>query len=290
MSDLRTDAFNPQTLTADINAVAGIFERFFAGLSQADWRGRTERGKGGWTLLETVAHLDAVAQVYHQATLAGLAKRPLIVAKVTRRTDLPAWMEAEIEVRRRLAPAVICTSFLATLHRAAELASRLTTAELAQSILFPGYEARMSVAELLGGQAVHPGLVHAAQVANAAGVQPLWRGCAPELVHRQITRLFHLMALSYWPERGGKLQATINFVVAGPGGGAWHVTVAPEGGGTGLGRAKQPTLTLWFRTTDAFSEVITLQIHPILAVLTGRSFAWGNVPLGLRLLHLFSPT
>ncbi len=146
------------------------------------------------------------------------------------------------------------------------------------------------MAQLFGGQVTHPGIVHAAQVTNAAGMRPLWIHFAPEMMQRQLTRLFHTMALSYWPERGDASQTTINFIIGGASGGNWHLIMSPDGCTAGQGRIKRPTLTMWFRNSDALCRVFTLQMSPLRAILTGQVFGWGDLRLEFRLEHLFSPT
>jgi hypothetical protein len=280
------DAFAPQILAADIGTVHDIFRDFFAELSAADWQRPTETG--GWTLQETVVHLDAVALGYQQTIDAILANQTFDFDGMTRREELPLWNEMQIELRRQRPIADVCASFLATLQTAATSATQRQTAELGRSHSFPFYNNPITLAELYGAQATHPGLVHAAQVAHGAQVHPLWRLYPPDLLQRQITRLLHLMALSYWTGRAGNLQAIVNFVV--PQQASWHLHLSPQGCEVKQGKGKRPSLTIWFRNLDSLCRSLTLQISPLRATFTGRAFAWGKLPLVFRLEHLFNPT
>ena len=283
------DAFGLQGLATDLIEVKRIFTEFFAARSPADWQRRTERHDKGWTLRETIAHLDSVGQIYLRAVEATLAGQACPIPGLLQRTDLPTWNQREIEARMHWPVTDLCSSFLDTLQQATDFLDRLSPTVLTQQTLFPFYNRPITVGELLAGLAAHPGLVHAAQVANGAGVAPLWVHYAPAMLQRQITRFFHFMSLSYWPERGGDLRATVNFNAAGPGGGSWYVTMTPTGSEVGTGSARRATLTVWFRNADALCRAFTQQVSPLGALLTARAFAWGNLPLGFRLPWLFNP-
>ncbi len=284
------DAFDPQTLATDLIEVRRIFDRFFAARSPADWERRTERSGRGWTLRETVAHLDSIGQTYHQSIQAALAGHAYPIPGLVKRTDLPTWNQRQIEARAHLPMTMICDSFLHTLQQAADCAAHLSLTASARTIPLPIYGRPLAVAELLGGQAAHPGIVHAAQVANGASVAPLWVQFTPELMQRQITRFFRMMSLSYWPERGGNLRTTITLIAAGQGGGKWQITLAPEGSSVATEPIPRSTLRVWFRNTDVLCRAFTLQLSPLRALLTAQALAWGDLRLGFRLESLFSPT
>lgn len=283
------NAFDAKVLATDLAEVRRIFAAFFATRPQVDWARHTEKFGQGWSLRETIAHLDAVAQVYQQAITTTLAGQPCRIPGMIKRTDLPAWNQREIEARAQVPISTICDSFLGTLQQAADLASHLEPTSLAQATAFPFYNRPITIGELLGGQAAHPGIVHAAQVANGAGVTPLWAQFKPEMLSRQITRFFRFMSLAYWPERGGNLRAAITLSAAGPGGGTWYVTMTPDGSEAGEGSYQRPTLRIWFRNVDVLCQAFTLQISPSRALLTAQAFAWGDLRLGFQLARLFNP-
>ncbi|HEU0295483.1 MAG TPA: maleylpyruvate isomerase N-terminal domain-containing protein [Anaerolineales bacterium] len=163
------NAFDPDILAADLLEVKRIFAAFFAARSPADWQRHTESHNRGWTLRETTSHLDAVGQAYLQAAEAALAGQPCHIPGMLQRTDLPAWNQRQIEERAPRPITDICDSFLSTLQQAADSVARLSPAVLNQKTVFPVYHRPISVGELFAGQAAHPGLVHAAQVARGAG-------------------------------------------------------------------------------------------------------------------------
>lgn len=288
------EAFVPQQLAADIRTTHDLYADLFSRLSAADWQRPTETD--GWTVRETIAHLDAAAWAYQQIIEAILSNNPIDFAGfgIQQRQDLFDLNARQIALRQERPIGDICASFLATLQTAAASAAERQTAELGQSHPFPVYNRDISLAELYAGQTTHPGLVHAAQVANGAGVSYLWRQYDLPLLKRQITYLLHLMSLSYWPEKG-KMQTVINFVV--PRQASWHLRLSLKGCELYAGTGKRPPhrasaqgLTIWFRTLDALCRSLTLQMSPLRAALTGQVFAWGNLPLIFRLEHLFNPT
>jgi len=283
------NAFDPQVLAADLAEVRKIFVSFFSARTQADWEQHTEKSGKGWTLRETVAHLDAVGLAYQDAITSALAGKPYQVRGMTKRTDLPLWNQQEIEARSHIPLSEICDSFLNTLQEAEELVTRIDPTALTQAIAVPYYQRPITIGELFGAQASHPGLVHAAQVANGAGVKPLWEQFTPEMLSRQITRFLHIMSLAYWPERGGALQTAIELSAGGPGGGTWYLTITPEGSKSGEGIHPQHTLKIWFRNTRVLCQTFTLQISPMRSFITAQAFAWGDLRLASRMGWLFNP-
>ena len=283
------NAFDPQLLAADLLEVKRIYATFFAARSLADWPRHTESRARGWTLRETIAHLDSVGQAYLQAAEATLAGQPCHIPGMLQRTELPAWNQREIELRAPRPITDICNSFLGKLQDASNSVARLPSAVLSQTTRFPFYHRPISLGELFGGQVAHPGLVHAAQVSQGAGVAPLWVQYPPALLHRQITRFFHLMSLAYWPERGGNLRAAVRMSAAGPGGGSWTVTLAPTGSQVAQEPRPRPRLSIWFRNADSLCRAVTFQLSPLRALLTARAFAWGDLHLAFRMAWLFNP-
>jgi hypothetical protein len=283
------NAFDPQVLAADLLEVKRIYAAFFAARSPADWLRHTEPHAMGWTLRETIAHLDSVGRAYLQGAEATLAGQPCHIPGILERTQLPAWNQREIELRATRPITDICGSFLDTLQHVSNSVAGLSSGVLSQTTHVPFYHRPISLGELFAGQAAHPGLVHAAQVAQGAGVAPLWVQYPPALLHRQLTRFFHFLALSYWPERGGNLRGAIRLSAAGVGGGSWTVTLAPEGSQVVEETWQRPRLRIWFRNADSLCRAVTFQLNPLRALLTAQAFAWGDISLAFRMAWLFNP-
>ena len=282
------ETFTPQQLADDIRYVHDYYTNLFLTLTDADWQRPTEAN--GWTLHETVAHLDAAAEAYQQTIEAIRSQTAVDFAKFSmyRREDLPTVNETQNALRTQQPIPKLCASFLNTLQTAAASAHQSHSDELLHSYLFPVYNRPITLGELYAGQATHPGLVHAAQVANGANIPYLWRQYDPALLKRQITYMLHFMSLSYWPQRGN-MQTTINFIV--PGQASWHLRLSLKGCEVHEGKGERPSLTVWFRTLDVLCRTLTLQISPIRATLTGQTFAWGRkLLLVFQLEHLFNPT
>lgn len=285
---MRSEAFQPQQLAADIRTVHDCYARLFTTLATADWQRPTE--VNGWTLQETIAHLDAAAWAYQQTIEAILNHRLVDFASlgIRQREDLPAINEAQIDLRRQRPIADICTSFLTSLQTAAASAAERQPHELSQTHPLPIYNRDITLAELYAGQATHPGLVHGAQIANGAQVAYLWRQYDSVHLKRQITYLLHFMSLSYWPQKGN-MEITINFII--PRQASWHLRLSWQGCEVYQGKGERPSLSVWFRSLDALCQALTLQMRPPRAILTGQTFAWGRkFPLIFQLEHLFNPT
>ncbi len=87
-------AFEPHTLAADLAEVRHIFDNFFANVPDRAWEHQTEKDNQGWTLRQTVAHLDSVAYHHQQMIEAALARQPYQLPGMTQRTDLPTWLQS----------------------------------------------------------------------------------------------------------------------------------------------------------------------------------------------------
>jgi hypothetical protein len=280
-------AFDLDMLTDDLQTVHTLFADLLPQLSAHDWQRHTEKNGGGWTLQETVAHLDAAATGYQVALEAALAGETADFHGATRREELPTWNAQQIAQRLAWPIPTLCASFLGMLQTAVATSQQIAPTDLQKTAATPFYNRPLILAELLGSQAAHPGLVHAAQVANGAKVPPLWQHYDAAMHQRQLTRMFHLMALSYWPQRGGNLRATLNFSV--PRRASWHLCLSPEGCAVAEGKGKRPLLSLWFRSLDALCQSLTQQVNPIQATLRGHVLALGDLRLVFRLGNLFTP-
>ncbi len=283
-------AFEPHTLAADFTHVRRVLVDFVAARAPNDWGRKTERRAKGWTLHQTLAHLAATAEAMHGAMESTLAGLPVSIPGITHRAELADYNAREIAARQSAAPQTLVEQLLEVLDRCASRCASLTARDLALTIPVPFYNRPVTVAESLGWQLIHPGLVHAAQLANGAGIAPLWVHYPPDLMQRQLTRFFNTMSHSYWPERGGDLRAGINFIVAGPGGGRWHVTAAPNGGEAGEGATPRPALTVWTRSAHSLCRLMMLQVSIVGAMVRGEMLAWGNYGLGFKIPYLFVPT
>jgi len=284
MPDVQTlEAFSPTVLAADLIWQQHMLADFFAGLAPADWERPTE--KGGWTLRQTVAHLASVAGLYHQALEAALNGTPLKVAGVSVQDDLLDFNKQQIAQRADTPPEALVKELFQWLDTAAERTSSLNASQLSLTVDLFAYNRPITVAELLGGQIAHPGLVHAAQLANGVGSKPLWNRYPPDFLNRQLTRFFGLMSHAYWLKRAGSRVASANLRVRG--GGSWHIIMNPQGGDWGEGLAAHPSVTYWFTSADAMCCALTFQVDPLRAMFTGKALAYGNLILGLQMPSLF---
>ena len=90
------------------------------------------------------------------------------------------------------------------------------------------YNRPVKIVEALSIIMIHAGLFHSAQVAEPAGLPPLWTQLSPEIRHRVIGRTMRAFSLLVPPDIGGPLRTTLVFRVDGPGGGEWYVELSPK--------------------------------------------------------------
>lgn len=245
--------------------------------------------KHEWTLHQTVAHLTAAAEFY-RSTLHVAVHEQLPVPPGFQRRDLPAINQRDIQSRQHLSSTELIAAFQKALLDTVETAQQLTSEQFSWSVAVPAFNRPITLFELLEAQVMHPGMVHAAQVAYASNTSPLWHQYEDAVLHRMLTRFFRLMALVYWPERGGSLCATLRFIVVGPPGGEWCVRVSPQRCEAWEGETEKAQLTLWFANADTLCLLLTNRLRISRALLCGKLFGWGNLLFTTRLSSLFSPT
>jgi hypothetical protein len=278
-------------LIADLHTLEGMLTSFLQAIKPDAWQQRERRTQTDeWTLYETVAHLAAAAEFYLSALQHTLRNEVLVIQGFQQRRDLPAYNQQEIMLRQNLSPLQLITALQEALCNTIALAEQITPAQLQWQVQVPVFNRPLTVLEVLETQATHPGLVHAVQITVPAGVDPLWSLFKEDFMHRMLTRFFHLMTLTYWPERGGNLRATLQFIVAGAAGGAWYVRIAPTGCQSGEERSPDPRVTIQATSADALCQLFTGKITIMQALFRKKISVRGNLLLATRLLSLFSPT
>ncbi|HET8841829.1 MAG TPA: SCP2 sterol-binding domain-containing protein, partial [Ktedonobacteraceae bacterium] len=279
-------------LIDDLSLLVKLLIAFFERVEPDAWfkRRRPER-TGDWTLHETVAHLVSAAEFYCSALQHTLRNEPVLTSAFQQRQDLPAYNQQAILQRKDLQPSQLLTALEEALSHTCALARQITPEQLQWQVAVPVFNRQPTILEVLEAQATHPGMVHAAQIAAPAHLPPLWHEFDEGLLNRMLTRFFHLMALVYWPERGGKISATLQFVVAGPAGGTWHVDISPTGCQADEGAsAERRITTIRAASADALCQIFTQEMGLGHALLTRKMTVKGNLILASRLLFLFSPT
>jgi hypothetical protein len=154
--------------------------------------------------------------------------------------------------------------------------------------VLPIYNRPVSIVEALSIIMMHAGLIHSAQVAEPAGVPPLWTELPPEIRHRVIGRVLRAFSLLYRRDIGRSLRATFVFRVDGPGGGDWQVRLTPESATSGEGAVHEADLVIHLHETDDFCNMLTGRLRLPSVLMSGHLKLHGDVRLFLRMSKLFS--
>jgi hypothetical protein len=287
MNDSTSRTFDPQTLAADLCEVQRIYADFFAGLTEADWERPVKGGPKEWNLHETVAHLCALNGDGLESIQCVLQNEPFVFEGLTDRTQFNAYNRRGIEDHLSLPMGELCAEFLGILGQAANISRNLLPVQAEFTSEMPIYNRPTKIIEGLSIIMFHAGLHHTAQVAEPAGIPPLWRQLSPEIRHRVIGRVMRALSLLYRQDLGQDLRAVIAFRVDGPGGGKWYVEVSPEGCDSGEGEVDHPTLTIHLSKTDVFCKMFTARLNLPLALLSGEMKLRGNLLLFTRFGSLF---
>jgi hypothetical protein len=183
---------------------------------------------------------------------------------------------------------VLAAELLGILDEAASIAGHLKPAEAELTVQMSIYNRPVTIVEALSIIMIHAGVFHSAQVAEPAGVPPLWTHLSPDVRHRSIGRTMRAFSVLYRYDIGRSLRDTLVFRVDGPGGGEWHVTLSPESATSGEGSVERPGLTIHLRETDVFCRMLTGRLNILVAPLRGDIRLRGDLRLFLRMDSLFS--
>jgi hypothetical protein len=282
------DTFDPQTLADDLLEVRRIYTEFFASLDETRWDKPVKGGSKEWTLHETIAHLcglneDGLESIKH--TLRGEA---YTFAGLNDRYAFNAWNRKGIDRNLDIPLKALCAKLLDILDQAASIARNLTPGQADLAAPMPIYNRPVKIVEALGIIMIHAGLFHTAQVAEPAGKAPLWKQLSPEIRHRVIGRTMRAFSLLYRYDIGGPLRTSLVFRVDGPGGGEWHVDMAPRATSSDEGAVEHPGLVIHLRETAIFCHMLTSRLNLPKVLITGAMKLRGDLRLFLRMGTLFS--
>jgi len=280
--------FDPQILADDLCEVHRIYAHFFSNLDPEKWEKPVKGGSKEWTQHETVAHLCALTGAGLESIQATLRGEHYTFDGLTDRYHFVAYNRHGIDEHLSLPMRELCTEFLNILDQTALIARMLQPDQVELVSEMPIYNRPVKITEAMSIMMFHAGLHHSAQVAEPAGVPPLWKQLSPEIRHRVIGRVMRALSLLYRYDLGGNLRAVFAFEMEGPGGGSWHVGVSPEGTSSVEGIATHPSLTLQMNKTDVFCQLMTGRLNLPLALLSGHLKLRGNLRLFSRFGSLFS--
>lgn len=282
------DPFAPQLLANDLCEVHRIYADFFSHLDMEKWERPIKGGSKEWNLHETVAHLCALTGAGLESIRCTLRGEPYTFTGLDDRYHFNAYNRHGIDEHLPLSMKELCTEFLNILEETACIARNLQPDQVELASEMPIYNRPVKITEAMGIMMFHAGLHHSAQVAEPAGVPPLWKQLSPEIRHRSIERVMRALSLLYRYDLGGDLRTVFVFQIDGAGGGSWHVDVSPEGTSSCEGTTDHPGLVLHMRKTDLFCQMFTGRLNLPVALLTGQLKLRGNLRLFPRFGSLFS--
>lgn len=280
--------FDPQTLADDLFEVCRIYARFFAALDETSWDKPVKGSPKAWDLHETIAHLvalngDGLESIKH--TLRG---EPYTFVGLEDRYKFNAFNRKGIDDHLDIPLKELCAELLDIHYKAAHIARDLRSDQAEITMQLPIYNRPVKIVEALSIMIFHAGLVHTAQVAEPAGLPPLWTQHSPEFRHRVIERAMRAFSLLYRRDIGGSLRDTLAFRIDGLDGGEWYVKVSPDAPTSGEGVVEHPGLVIHLRETAVFCQMLTSRLNLPIALISGAMKLRGNLRLFLRMKTLFS--
>ena len=282
------NTFDPQTLADDLLEVRRIYSEFFATLDETRWDTPVKGDSKEWTLHETIAHLCALNGAGLESIKHNLRGETYTFVGLDSRYVFNAYNRKGIDEHLDIPAKELRAILLHILDESASIARNLAPGQAQQTVRLPIYNRPVKVVEALSIIMIHTGLFHSAQVAEPAGLPPLWTQLSPEIRHRVIGRTMRAFSLLYRLDIGGSLRDTIVFRVDGPGGGEWYVELSPDAPSSGEEAIENPGLVIHQRETAVFCLMLTSRLNLPKVLISGAMKLRGDLRLFLRMNTFFS--
>lgn len=263
----------------------------FGQLSDEDWT--DSRRSGQWSAKDYLAHLVASQENEgNPVTEQAIAGRKPAIDDFGGPQDVDAYNARIIETVRGLPPSELIERFRSAFERNLEMLAGLSDEDLAGTVDHPGWFGTGTLAQLFSTAYLHLPL-HYQDIRRCLKSRkqlPHWfDGSTPEEVHDVLARTFDYMPVTYWPERGGDLEATFLFDLTGEGGGAWTVEIAGPKCRSYEGRPERASLQI--TTSPAgWVDLMTKDLNPLWGFVTRRIKLKGNYLLVAKLEKVFEVT
>ena len=280
--------FDPQTIADDMLEVRRIYVEFFSTIKEADWDKPVKGSPKEWNLHDAVAHLCALNGDGLESIKNTLRGEPYTFVGLEERYKLNAFNRKGIDDHLHIPIKELIDEHLGILDEAAKIARNLTPDQANLTAKMPIYNRPVSIVEALSIINFHAGLVHTAQVAEPAGVLPLWTQLSPDVRHRVIGRAMRAFSLLYRLDIGGPLRATFAYRIDGEGGGEWYVNASPDAPTSGEGVVERPSLLIHMRDASVFCRLLTVRLKLLFALIRGEIKLRGDLRLFMRMSNLFS--
>jgi hypothetical protein len=282
------DILDPQILAGDLRLIREAYADLFASLDQEALSRTGRSDRGGWTMREVAAHLGAlngagIESIRH--TLRGESYR---FEGLDDRYRFDAYNRTGIDRSLAAGTAWALDSAVAVLDDGERIARGLTSVQAATTAPLPIYNRRVRVDETLSIEALHSGLLHSAQIADPAGVPPLWTRFDEAVQHRLASRLMLAFSLLYRVDLADGLRDTVAFRVGGAGGGEWYLDLRPDGADWHEAPLARPGLSIRMRSTATLFRMATHRIRMPVALATGEVRVGGHHRLFTSLGRLTS--
>jgi len=250
------EIFDPKTLAEDLAVVHQIYSRFFVGLDESDWDKPVKGSPKEWNLHKTVAYLVALNGAGLESIKHTLRGEHYTFVGLEDRYKFNAYNGKGIDDNLNIPMKELCTKALDIIDKAALSARTLRPNQTKITRQMPIHNQPVSIAAALSIITFHTELSHSAQVAEPAGVPPLWTQHSPDFRDHVVGRVMRALSLLYRLDFGGSLCDAILFRIDGSDGGEWYVRLSPDAPTSGEGVVEHPGLVIHLRETAVFCQML----------------------------------
>jgi hypothetical protein len=282
------DILDPQILAGDLRLIREAYASLFASVDPEALSRTGRSDRGGWTMREVAAHLGALNGAGIESIRHTLRGKDYRFEGLDDRYHFNAYNRTGIDRSLAAGTAQALDSAVAVLDDGEQIARGLSLAQAATTAPLPIYNRRVRVDETLSIEALHSGLLHSAQIADPAGVPPLWTRFDEAVQHRLVSRLMLAFSMLYRLDLADGLRDTVAFRVGGAGGGEWYLDLRPDGADWHEAPLAHPGVSIRMRSTATLFRMATHRIRMPVALATGEIRVGGHLRLFTGLGRLTS--
>jgi hypothetical protein len=273
------DILDPQILAGDLRLIRETYTDLFSSLDPEALNRTGRSDRGGWTMREVAAHLGALNGAGIESIRHTLRGEDYRFEGLDDRYHFNAYNRTGIDRSLAAGTAWALDKAVAVLDDGERIARGLSAVQAATTAPLPIYNRRVRIDETLSIEALHSGLLHSAQIADPAGVPPLWTQFDEDVRHRLVSRLMLASSLLYRVDLADGLRDTIAFRVGGAGGGEWYLDFRPDGADWHEAPLARPGLSIRMRSTATLFRMATHRIRMPVALATGEVRVGGHLRL-----------
>lgn len=286
--------WQPQHTIDDLQIISDILFPYLEKLSPDQWHMKTGTRDQDWTLHQVLAHLVSIAELFELATFHAFTGDALDIPNLTKREDLRAFNQSEIERLTQHTPASLIGMLRENFEQINSDIAIIEAQDYEKTVDLKIYGRPMRLRDVIDAQLSHIGVVHSYQIRPIPSLGAIWRQYPiypMDMMSRMIDRFLRHISYTYWYDRANGLVGDIHFDFRMKGLDSWTMHITSDGAWLKHGLTDtKPLVKFTFRDSGVFYKLFTQEMTFHEAIRQAWLQIEGNYPEPLTLLSYFSPS